>query len=235
MPLHMIRLVPQIRHLTQWAEDQGLRLRNVEDDLGYALHALLKAAFGDKAPRPFVFRATRTGFELLGYSAHDKAALAQHASAFASPEVAEAVGLGSIAGKMMPDTFSTGARLGFLVRARPTIRTDRAGDRKAVAERDAYRPEAPAGTTRAQTYADWLSARLSGGGARAEMNDLEAYRSLPVLRRDASRALRRVDGPEAMLTGVLVVEEPEKFAGLLAGGVGRHAAFGFGMLLLRPA
>ncbi|MEE8524028.1 MAG: type I-E CRISPR-associated protein Cas6/Cse3/CasE [Thermoanaerobaculia bacterium] len=40
--------------------------------------------------------------------------------------------------------------------------------------------------------------------------------------------------PDALLTGTLEVTDPDAFATLLARGVGRHRAFGFGMLLLRP-
>ena len=36
------------------------------------------------------------------------------------------------------------------------------------------------------------------------------------------------------MTGTLTVTDPQAFAALLSGGVGRHAAFGFGMLLLSP-
>jgi CRISPR system Cascade subunit CasE len=35
--------------------------------------------------------------------------------------------------------------------------------------------------------------------------------------------------------GELTINDADAFARLLAGGVGRHAAYGFGMLLLRPA
>ena len=35
--------------------------------------------------------------------------------------------------------------------------------------------------------------------------------------------------------GTLTVGDPDAFSRLLARGIGRHRAFGFGMLLLRPA
>jgi CRISPR system Cascade subunit CasE len=40
--------------------------------------------------------------------------------------------------------------------------------------------------------------------------------------------------PDAVFTGTLVVARPAEFMGLLARGIGRHRAFGYGMLLLRP-
>ena len=44
-----------------------------------------------------------------------------------------------------------------------------------------------------------------------------------------------MEGPDVGFSGVLVVHDGEKFARLLSHGVGRHTAFGYGMLLLRPA
>ena len=43
------------------------------------------------------------------------------------------------------------------------------------------------------------------------------------------------EGPAALMRGTLVVgDDPAKFAELLRCGVGRHRAYGFGMLLVRP-
>lgn len=66
---------------------------------------------------------------------------------------------------------------------------------------------------------------------------LVGFRRTRVARSDhgASARLRRVEGPEALMRGTLRVADPHAFAQLLARGVGRHAAFGYGMLLLRPA
>lgn len=58
------------------------------------------------------------------------------------------------------------------------------------------------------------------------------------------RQLRRTQGkarrparplrPWALLHGTLEVRDPAAFMALLARGVGRHRAFGYGMVLLRP-
>jgi len=45
---------------------------------------------------------------------------------------------------------------------------------------------------------------------------------------------RGVERPDALFTGELTIRDAEAFARLLARGIGRHRAFGFGMLLLRP-
>lgn len=240
MTLHMIKLVPDVSRLIRWAEGQRLLDRMHEDDLGYALHAALRAAFGDMAPQPFALVTERVRTpELLGYTTHNADALRDHALSFADPELPSVIGLSSLAGKPMPDSFAIGRRLGFTLRARPTIRTDRDGDRTQVAERDAYRERPPGaaddGPTRGEAYQAWLTSRLEAGGAVVERVMLERFRRSFTLRRDKSRRLRTVEGPDASFSGVLVIKVPEKFADLLAHGVGRHAAFGYGMLLLRPA
>jgi CRISPR system Cascade subunit CasE len=240
MTLHMIKLVPDVPQLIRWADRQQLLDRVHEDDLGYALHAVLLAAFGDLAPRSFALVTERVRSpELLGYTAHDADALRDHVQSFADPEIPGMISLPSLAGKLMPDSFAIGRRLGFTLRARPTIRTDRGGDRTRVAERDAYREPPPGaaddGPTRDEVYQGWLTTRLEAGGAAVERLTLERFCRSFTLRRDKSRRLRTVEGPDASFSGVLVVKEPEKFASLIARGVGRHAAFGYGMLLLRPA
>jgi CRISPR system Cascade subunit CasE len=236
----MIKLVPDVPRLIRWAEGQRLLDRMREDDLGYALHAVLRAAFDDLAPRCFALVTERVRSpELLGYTTCDADALRDHALSFADPEIPGVIGLTSLAAKPMPDGFAIGRRLGFTLRARPTIRTDCNGDRTRVAERDAYREPPPGvtddGPTRGEVYQAWLSNRLKAGGAVVERLMLDRFCRSFTLRRDKFRRLRTVEGPDASSSGVLVVTESEDFAGLLAHGVGRHAAFGYGMLLLRPA
>jgi CRISPR system Cascade subunit CasE len=67
------------------------------------------------------------------------------------------------------------------------------------------------------------------------------YQQLGVTRKNQKgsagevRHSRLVNGPDAVLAGQLRVTSPDAFAQLLANGLGRHRAFGFGLLLLRPA
>ena len=241
MTLHLIQLCPDVPRLVRWATAQGVLPREGEDDLGYALHALLAAAFDTLAPRPFVLlRDGRRPATLLAYSTADATALREQATAFALPETIAALGLETLAGKAMPARFAAGRRLGFSLRVRPMIRADRDGDRAKAREVDAFLSAVTgtgpdAGPSRAEVYQDWLLRRLEEGGATGETLTLTAFRLAAVYRRDQARKLRRSLGPDASFTGSLVVRDPENFAALLTRGVGRHRAFGFGMLLLRPA
>lgn len=247
--LHMIRLDPDLARVSRWGAAQGVARSGVDD--GYLWHALLKAAFGDLAPKPFRLIEPQGGIGrayLVGYTHADAAALRAHAEAFADPAVAEAVGLASLAGKAMPDAFTPGTRLGFEVRLRPTVRQTRDGDRTRKREIDVFLQAASRDPTgpkpdRLAVYADWLVTQL-GAGARLDGVRLEAQRRARILRRSqpADDGTRRLDahgrqggGPDIVLSGALVIEDALAFAGLLARGIGRHRAFGFGMLLLKPA
>jgi CRISPR system Cascade subunit CasE len=45
---------------------------------------------------------------------------------------------------------------------------------------------------------------------------------------------KKLDRPQALVKGVLNIADSDAFNRLLARGIGRHRAFGYGMLLLRP-
>ncbi|WP_294355043.1 type I-E CRISPR-associated protein Cas6/Cse3/CasE [uncultured Sphingomonas sp.] len=97
------------------------------------------------------------------------------------------------------------------------------------------------GISREAVDADWLTARLNGV-ATIEHAGLRDFRRARTRRnthagRGSTGGQPRtlaVEGPDAVMAGTLAVADPTAFAALLAGGVGRHAAFGFGMLLLAP-
>jgi CRISPR system Cascade subunit CasE len=239
MNLTMVQLRPDMGRFLRWAE--SYRLLDVHDgDLGYALHALLKANFGDLAPKPFALRRLPgRDAELLAYSFEPGESLRERAAAVAEPAATEAIGLNSLACKRMPVTWRAGARFGFEVRVRPVLRTDKDGNRQRSREVDAFLLS-PEGSNRGEVYAAWLRERMAEGGAELERAHLKAFRLAQVSRRgkaeeNGTRALRHQMGPDATFTGLLTVRDPEAFAGILARGIGRHRAFGFGMLLLRTA
>lgn len=241
MTLHLLKLQPDVVRMGRWARDHRLLPARGDEDMGYALHALLTAAFSDLAPKPFVLQqdASRP-VTLLAYSMREPDELRDHAASFAEPDALAALGMDGLTTKAMPERFAEKRRLGFAVRVRPTVRTDRDGQRNKVREVDAFLAavtgtEPGAGPERGAVYQDWLAQRLRAGGAEPEGITLDSFRLSNVLRRGEARALQAPRGPDASFTGVLRVTEPAVFAALLGRGIGRHRAFGYGMLLLRPA
>ena len=238
MTFQLLRLQPDTKALAVWATRHGVL--SPDGDYGYALHGLLSAAFGEQAPKPFRYLGGRQG--LLAYTEASLDVLRMNAS-LAMPDVARALGLNDFDAREFPIAWKAGQMLGFEVRVRPVIRA------KDGRERDAFLHAVDAISTeeggeiaqRSMIYSDWFARQFAVDGAaqiiRAQM---EEFRLTRVLRKagtgeNGKRKSFGVTGPDAVFKGQLQVGNPDAFARLLARGVGRHRAFGFGMLLLKPA
>lgn len=239
--LRMLRMRFDVSKLFELGRRRRLALRDV--DLGYLLHCELKELFGDDCPGPFSVESGRGRHAtVLAYSGRSKAELEEHARTFADPAVHAACDLASIEEKVMPDAWATGRRLGFEVRACPIVRMSSDGPRwRRGAEVDAFLArcwkEEGRPVDRGSVYREWLASELERRmGASLVQFELRAFKRERLLRRDhePDRTSHRTERPDALLGGVLKVTDGAAFRALLARGIGRHRAFGFGMLLLRP-
>ena len=88
--------------------------------------------------------------------------------------------------------------------------------------------------TREVVYREWLAERLECGGAVLD-KDKTKLASFQRTRAIRKRHRRYSEGPDALMRGELTIDDPAAFAKLLSHGIGRHRAYGYGMLLLRPA
>lgn len=251
MSLHLIHLPIDLRALHLWGEARGLSVRGTFDE-GLALHHLLGENFGPAALQPFrlmIPPKARQG-ALYAYAVHPAETLLQAAAAILDPAAARVIDLAQLRSQPRPDTaWHVGQRLGFDLRIRPVVRlasplsmgseTFRKG-----AEVDAYlahvarqsehavghRVQDQPADGRDAVYLNWLCKRLDG---RAEL-DLPLTRVIRHERRPIVRKGHRSDGPDTTVHGTLTVTDPAAFATCLARGLGRHAAYGYGMLMLRP-
>lgn len=242
--LRMLRMSFDVPRLFELGKHRRLPLRDV--DLGYLLHCELKELFGSDAPAPFAVRGTSgRRATVLAYSRRSKAELVEHARAYADPAVHAACdfGDGAFEEKVMPSSWNRGSRLAFEVRACPIVRMSSDGPRwRKGAEVDAFLArcwrEEGRPVDRAAVYREWLEREISRGeGASLRSFEMAAFKRERLLRRDhgQARTAHAAERPEALLGGTLEVLDGEAFSALLARGVGRHRAFGFGMLLLRRA
>ena len=241
MTINMIRADIDLRSFYRWAGSRGMISRNAFD-AGFAMHCVLTESFGcEFAPKPFrviIPRERKSGRgTFYGYAQCDAEDLRDAAQTFACPLQSKILPPSSIDGKTMPDSWRPGLRLGFEVLIRPVVRCGR-GSEMAGKERDAFQVEAerqPRGEmkrSREKVYADWLSDKLARRGARLEEARLKSFQRVRVVRKLRKHAS---EGPDAVMQGTLEVADPPTFGRLVAGGVGRHRAYGYGMLLLRPA
>lgn len=219
-----------------WSQGHG---RMADEDFGYATHAWLAATLGGIGPKPFRLLENRNGLRLLGYTDLPLDALVDHARVYADPAAFEVCNWSVGAGKTMPNGWNVGRRLGFEVRACPISRAERERDvfLVAISRAEAEGGEAP---SRPQIYADWLARQLkTDNAAEPDTNTLRliGFRRVRGQRNahaNGSAKQHGVERPDALFSGELTVRDPAAFVRLLARGVGRHRAFGFGMLLLRP-
>lgn len=249
-PLYLLHTRPDARLLAAWVARHHARHERQPSDLGDALHGLLRAAFGEAAPQPFRYLDERRG--LLAYTALDGDALRAQV-ALADELAARTLGLEASAQhdgyrlRLFPTQWPEGQVLGFEVRLRPTVRAAK-GERDAFLHAVEQAQGAP--LQRDAVYVRWLRDHLvpregvaveAWQGAIDLLDDvhLAGFQRQQVVRRTqaaggGARRGRVVDGPDALLKGHLRVRNSAAFAQLLARGVGRHRAFGFGMLLLSP-
>jgi CRISPR system Cascade subunit CasE len=218
-------------------------------DEGYPVHALLRALFGEFAPQPFGSRPSPgRALAILGYSRVPAVQLADHAMRFADPLACACIDLEGLLSKPMPADWPPSSRLGFDVRICPVVRSraDAArmshGGTQEHAEVDAFlheawKSDASTPLDRGAVYSRWIEREFSRDGAAALVNArLISFKRTRLARRNHGdqRGWTRVERPDVTMTGVIEVIGSEAFARLLGRGVGRHRAFGFGMLLLKP-
>ncbi|MFD2114088.1 type I-E CRISPR-associated protein Cas6/Cse3/CasE [Thiorhodococcus fuscus] len=236
MSLHLLHCAPDPEALAIWATRH--RLLSPDGDDGYALHALLAAAFGEQSPKPFRYLGARQG--LLAYSDQAPAALRDNA-ALATPDVAQALGLDSLAVRPFPTSWTSGQALSFEVRVRPVLRAKDGRERDVFLHAVEAEPTAEETLIRETVYAEWLRKQFAEQDAAQLLQvGMDAFRLSRVIRRagpdeTGKRKTHAPSGPDAVFKGQLRISDSDAFTRLLTRGIGRHRAFGFGMLLLKPA
>ena len=235
--LHMIRAEINDRDFQRWMGTKRLQ------DPDHAMHCLLTECFGDLAPKPFRVIMPRSGTigVLYGYGQADADTLREAAGICADPLQCRVMPTDKLDSKPMPTEWQPGKRLGFETRIRPIVRRSRNDPSRPAREWDAFQSEASqhprAGMERSreEVYSDWLAEqfeRRGGAQLEPELTRLVSFQRTRAVRK---RYARHSEGPDAVMRGILAITDPAAFARLLARGVGRHRAYGYGMLLLRPA
>lgn len=225
-------------------------------DRDHAMHCLLTECFGDKVLRPFRLIAGRTRDmgSLYGYAHEDGEAMREQALLLADPLHAPVFELD----EPFPtrklehlDRQPPGKVVGFEVRIRPTVRRPYRETRdpryRATHEHDAYytylRDHYPADyrpTTvrdvrrvRHRAYGTWLFRHLRDQGSCELVPytfHITRYANVAVVRKHGQKPRR---GPDVVCRGTLRIKDPSTFKDLIKQGIGRHRAYGYGMVLLK--
>lgn len=245
--LQMLRFLPDMAALARWVAATGQRA--LQDDTGYALHAVLRAALGELAPKPFALLERPGSLQLIGYTRRSTQeldrALAQ--AEVGDPGAARALGLNQPANtliKPLPADWREGERMSFEVRVAPVVRT-RQQYGSGYPEIDAaFHPDfvADAPGDREAAHRRWLAREIGRNGAATLLSTRTVgFRLSPIARRyadvDGQRTSRPTQQgllPDLTVRGQLQVDDATAFTALLARGLGRHRSFGFGCLMLAP-
>jgi CRISPR system Cascade subunit CasE len=238
-PLHMLRMGIDPQALVRFTQTQGLN-HSHDEDLGYATHAWFAACFGELAPKPFrILDSSKPCLTLLAYSESSSADLAEHAAVFATPGARQVLDPRTLAHVRMPERWREGVRLGFELLTCPITRQGQS-EKDVFLRRLERQPPGTPPPERSAVYREWLAAQLEGAAALENFH-LEGFRLTRVLRRTQltaqvrTRSAQFITRPRALCRGMLTVRDGDRFQELLKRGIGRHRAFGYGMLLLHPS
>ncbi|WP_269497333.1 type I-E CRISPR-associated protein Cas6/Cse3/CasE [Castellaniella sp. S9] len=227
--LHLLRIPVQVPPLLKFAAESGITQE--DETLGYTLHAWFAALFGTHAPRPFRYFDRRN--EVLAYAHADAAILLEQAQTYASPLAWAALDVDGVASKTMPETWQAGRRLRIEALVCPVARQDNVEKDVFLRTLDRLGDDAPG---RAEVYRDWFTVQWNDVLRFGHVEILGMTARTRLLRRSrrGGNRLRVVERPQVLIGADAAIGDGQGFARLLARGIGRHRAFGFGMVSLSP-
>jgi CRISPR system Cascade subunit CasE len=241
--LGLVRLNLDPRHLVELGRRRRLPFRDM--DTGYLVHCALGELFGDAAPMPFAVTDQRGhSIEVLAYTDRDAEALRGEASTVTDPWLSSLCDWNDLHVKALPTDWPTGTRLRFRATVCPVVRMPRGcTTHRPGAELDAFLTrcatvESDTPVDRQHVYQEWFASQVERlGGAKLLRTSVESFQLNRLSRRTQGeqRQTRMPRRPAATISGALEVTLSTAFDRMLRRGIGRHRAFGFGMLLLSKA
>ncbi len=247
-PLHLARICLDLRAFRRWAGERQLLHRGVYDE-GVALHHFFRESFdADLTPFRMLVPPGAAIGNVYVYCQLGERALRESVRSISTPETFHVIR--RIESKVMPMDWRSGQRLGFDVRIWPVRRRhDGEGRSGKIIERDAlhFLPEpereplhveADDSTILARreaAYTAWLAERFEANqGAKIDPDNarLAKFQLVRIGSRNSPAA--KTWWPDAVVHGILEITHSDLFNRLLAHGIGRRKAYGYGMLLLRP-
>ena len=231
--LYLMRATLDMVNMARYAAEQH------HSDPDRTAHCLMAESFGKaQMPKPFAIKTRLTNGTLQGtalaytcITAEELRKVAEQHQKLAHSAVMDPRTIMTIP---VPDQWSEGHSIRFEIRIRPTKRSSSRDAEHPKSELDIYLGSAE-NASRAETYCQWLSESMWRQGG------LQATPLSMVMTKFAMRRVRRQNpsqrttGPDATITGDATVVNPERMRSALADGLGRHKAYGYGMLLLRPS
>ena len=238
---HLVRATVDGRELQRWMTERRIT------DRDYAMHSLLTESFDQAAPRPYRLVPARDGNEhlLYGYTqGRDAADLKLESAMAADPLQANIIPVDTIQSKTMPTDWPKDKTLGFEARIKPITRMKHLEEPgKNATEIDRYALKVMQGKlpgnepytgTRLEAYTEWLQQqfdRFAGAKLHADSTIITNFNITNAIR---GPHRGQAKGPDVIMRGTFTITDPDAFRTMLSQGIGRHKAYGFGMLLIHP-
>ena len=229
------------REFSRWAgaKNRGL-VNNRFVDVGLAMHILLTSVFSKGTVQPYrvMSSARRSRGSFYAYTNATTDELVGIANLVIGPDSAGVLDLDAMSSRALP-VVEADQRVGFDIKVRPTRRSNgHEADAclmhgREWVDRDSYSScdnDRVTTSIREKTYSKWLAERLRGV-ADVNMCRLAHFRKS---RAAFGRNRNAIHLPDATLHGDMTVLDPVAFQEKLRTGIGRHKAYGYGMILLRP-
>jgi CRISPR system Cascade subunit CasE len=243
--MYLHRLTMNSARVRDYATRRHLARHDADD--GYVMHAALVAVFGESAPKPF---ALEHELDAVRLEARDPVVLLHSAltreqlEERADEEQGRMIDWRRSSTRVLP-ALPAGREVAFHARVAPVVRS-RCGAapapgkaRAKSTEMDAYLAAKQRSETgevnRVEVYREWL-ARCLGDTATVVAFELRDSRVERVVRRGyrgaEHREVHALSLPLAVMRGVVRVEDEDGFRALVERGLGRHRAFGYGLMLV---
>lgn len=233
MKLFLVESRVDMCFLRSWGVRHGhLKVKN---DFGYVIHAVLKILFRENHPQNFSFDQSKK--KLYFYTKSDENQLALDLAS-KNRDVCSGLGLVNFGdGCVVTDVellIPLDGNLNFHVLTFPTKRLTDSGR-----EVDAFNSLDGGEQERSEAYKNWLLARFDASwsaNVRIESVAIEQHSVLRRQQREVSRKERHevvIHVPLVKFAGTFKAHTNQYFLDALLKGIGRHKAFGAGMLLIQ--
>ena len=230
--LYLMKATLNMVNLAKYAAEQR------HSDPDRTAHCLMAESFGKtQMPKPFVIKTKLDDGVIhgtvLAYTSLTAADLKKVAWGHQKLAHGAVMDPNTIMTMGVPESWSEGQTLQFDVHVKPTKRSSSRDAEHPNTEQDVYLA-AGADTNRGEIYCQWLSELITRQGvlqAAPESMTMTQFTMRRVKRQGSSQWIK---GPDATISGTATVVNPSMVVSMLAGGIGRHKGYGYGMLLLRP-
>jgi len=210
-------------------------------DIGYLTHCALTGLWGSRSPRPFLIldqEERESVVPVLGYFQVPKTYLSNQqviqlqeelldlAKINAAIDVYNMVDWSSFQAKPLPNQWTPGRVYRFRVRCVPVQRIH-------GREMDIF-PKFGRPQDRNRVYSSWIERQFSKYGVSVLDCSMERFQLSTQFRRTQGEHRKGVvfQSPDAIMSGVLRIEDPVGFSRLLCEGIGHHRGFGYGLVLI---